>query len=83
MGLQTTFHAANGAAFLGWRLDRTGHTEIVYENDHQRRVMRLTEAQPDQSLVEAMQAAVQARHVLPRLFDELKKRAIAVENGVY
>jgi len=81
MGLQTTFHAANGGAFLGWRLDRTGHTEIVYENDHQRRVLRL-DHQPDQNLVEAMQAAVGARHVLPRLFDEFKKRAIAVENSV-
>ncbi|NBZ87450.1 hypothetical protein [Stagnihabitans tardus] len=83
MGLQATFHAPQGAAFLGWRLDRTGHTEIVFENASQRRVMRLTEAHPDERLVEAMQLAVGARHVLPRLMDELKKRAIAVESGVF
>lgn len=81
MGLQSTFHAPHGADFLGWRLDRTGHTEIVYENDHQRRVLRLAEARPDANLVEALQAAVGARHVLPRLIAELKKRAIAVESG--
>lgn len=83
MGLQSTFHASQGAEFLGWRLDRAGHTEIVHENDRQRHVLRLTEAQPDARLVEALQLAVEARHVLPRLFDELKKRAIAVESGVF
>ena len=83
MGLQTTFHAPNGADFLGWRLDRTGHTEIVYENDRQRRILRLSEAMPDESLVEAMQLAVGSRHVLPRLIDELKKRAILVEGAAF
>ncbi|MCW1919523.1 hypothetical protein NX862_12235 [Rhodobacter sp. KR11] len=82
MGLQTTFHAPHGADFLGWRLDRSGHTEIVHENARGRRVLRL-DHQPDQALVEAMQAAVGARFVLPRLFDELKKRAIAVEGGLF
>lgn len=81
MGLQSTFHAPHGADFLGWRLDRTGHTEIVWENLQQRRVFRLAEARPDENLVAALQAAVAARHVLPRLADELKKRAIAVDNG--
>jgi hypothetical protein len=83
MGLQSTFHAPHGADFLGWRLDRFGHTEIVYESDSQRRVLRLCEARPDQNLVDALQLAVAARHVLPRLFDELKKRAIAVENALF
>ena len=82
MGLQTTFHAPHGADFLGWRLDRLGHTEIVYENGQQRRILRL-DHQPDQAMVDAMQVAVGARYVLPRLYDELKKRAIAVEAGIF
>lgn len=83
MGLPCTFHAPSGADFLGWRLDRSGHTEIVYENDHERQVLRLTAARPSQSLVDALQTAVGARFVLPKLMDELKKRAIAVESGIF
>lgn len=82
MGLQSTFHAPRGANFLGWRVSRAGRTEIVYEDGAaHRQVLRLTEAAPDESLVEAMQLAVLSAHVMPRLLDELKKRAIAVESG--
>ncbi len=82
MGLQCTFHAPQGAEFLGWRVSRAGRTEIVYEDGAaHRQVLRLTVAAPDERLVEAMQLAVLSGHVMPRLLDELKKRAIAVENG--
>lgn len=82
MALQSTFHAPRGAAFLGWRVSRAGRTEIVYEDGAaHRQVWRLTEAQADEGLVEALQQAVCAPHVVARLLDELKKRAIAVESS--
>lgn len=82
MGLQSTFHAPQGADFLGWRVSRAGRTEIVYEDGAaHRQIWRLTEAGPDEALVEAMQLAVASPHVVPRLMEELKKRAIAVESG--
>ncbi len=82
MGLQSTFHAAKGADFLGWRVSRAGRTEIVYEDGAaHRQIWRLTEGEADQSLVDAMQAAMQSSHVVPCLMEELKKRAISIENG--
>ncbi len=83
MGLQSTFHAPQGTDFLGWRVSRAGRTEIVYEDGAaHRQVWRLTEAAPDESLVEAMQLAVASAHVVPCLMEELKKRAIAIETGI-
>jgi hypothetical protein len=82
MGLQSTFHAPQGTDFLGWRVSRAGRTEIVYEDGAaHRQVWRLTEACADERLVEAMQLAMSGPHVVPRLLDELKKRAIAVESS--
>ena len=82
MGLQSTFHAPQGADFLGWRVSRAGRTEIVYEDGAaHRQVWRLTDARPDAALVEAMQVAVASAHVVPCLMEELKKRAIAIESG--
>lgn len=83
MGLQSTFHAPQGADFLGWRVSRAGQTEIVYEDGAaHRQVWRLTEARPNEALVEAMQLAVASQHVVPCLMEELKKRAIAIESGI-
>lgn len=82
MSLQSTFHATKGADFLGWRVSRAGRTEIVYENGAaHRQVWRLIEGTADQTLVDAMQAAMDSAHVVPRLMAELKKRAISVESG--
>jgi hypothetical protein len=82
MALQSTFHAPLGEDFLGWRVSRAGRTEIVYEDGAaHRQVWRLTEACADERLVEALQTAVESQHVVPRLMEELKKRAIAVESG--
>lgn len=82
MGLQTSFHAPHGGAdFLGWRKARSGATEIVYDDGVTRRmVWRVASAAPDEArIVEALRVAVSSLRVVPALFDELKKRAIAIE----
>jgi hypothetical protein len=84
MGLQTTFHAPRGGDFLGWRKHRSGATEIVYEDRAAHRmVLRLARpTAPDDAVAEALSVAVEQAHVLPSLFDELKKRAIAYERVI-
>ena len=81
MGLQTTFHAPAGGDFLGWRKHRSGATEIVYEDGAAHRmVLRLENlGQADDQVAEALCAAVARPHVLPSLFDELKKRSIGYD----
>lgn len=81
MGLQTTFHAPNGGAdFLGWRKARNGQTEIVYDDGVTRRmVWRVASASTEARIVDALRVSVSSLRVLPTLFDELKKRAIAIE----
>ncbi len=81
MGLQTTFHAPNGGAdFLGWRKARDGATEIVYDDGVARRmVWRVAEATNEARIVDALRVSVSSLRVLPTLYDELKKRAIAIE----
>jgi hypothetical protein len=81
MGLQSSFHAPHGGAdFLGWR-KRAGATEIVYDDGVARRmVWRVNMASGDEAgLSDALRAAVGAVRVVPSLYDELKKRAIAIE----
>ncbi|HCY98465.1 MAG: hypothetical protein A3D16_22880 [Rhodobacterales bacterium RIFCSPHIGHO2_02_FULL_62_130] len=81
MGLQTSFHAPSGGDFLGWRKSRVGHTEIVYEDRlSHRMVWRVEGDEPSEDgIVAALSAAVASARVLPSLYDELKKRAIAIE----
>lgn len=81
MGHQASFHAPNGGAdFLGWR-KRAGSTEIVYDDGVTRRmVWRVAGERMDEArLSDALRAAVCATRVIPTLYDELKKRAIAIE----
>lgn len=81
MGQQASFHAPNGGAdFLGWR-KRAGLTEIIYDDGVARRmVWRVAGDRTDESrLSDALRAAVRATRVVPTLYDELKKRAIAIE----
>jgi len=81
MGQQTTFHAPHGGAdFLGYR-KRAGATEIVYDDGVARRmVWRVAGSEyTDARLSEALRAAVGSLRVVPSLYDELKKRAIAIE----
>lgn len=82
MGLQASFHAPHGGAdFLGMRKARSGATEIVYDDGvAQRMVWRVTAAKPDEERIsEAMRLAVSSARVVTTLYDELTKRAIAIE----
>jgi hypothetical protein len=82
MGLQSTFHAPHGGAdFLGWRKTRKGVTEIVYDDGVARRmVWRVAGDDPSEArIADALRVAVGSIRVVPTLYDELKKRAIAIE----
>jgi len=82
MGLQHTFHAPHGGAdFLGWRKTRHGSTEIVYDDGVARRMIwRVATDDPSEARIsEALRLAVGSIRVVPTLYDELKKRAIAIE----
>lgn len=83
MGQQSSFHAPHGGAdFLGWRL-RAGTTEIVYDDGVARRmVWRVRDTADTGRISEALRVAVGAQRIVPTLYDELKKRAIAVERVV-
>ncbi len=79
---QFAFHAPHGGSvFLGIRKNRTGGTEIVYDDGVARRlVWRVTEAMTDERrLSDALARAVSHTRVIPTLYAELKKRAIMVE----
>lgn len=80
MGQQTTFHAPHGGAdFLGYRT-RAGATEIVYDDGVARRmVWRVSGAATEARLSDALRVAVGSVRVVPSLYDELKKHAIAIE----
>ena len=83
MGQQHCFHAPGKQTdFLGWRLDRQGRTEIVYDDcSRTRMVWRAAfEGNADVRLDEALSSAVAVGHdkMIPTLFEELKKRAIAI-----
>ena len=82
MGTQHTFHApGKGADFLGWRVGRSGLTEIVYENGAAHRmVFRVCSGSCDEDgMDQVLQAAVRSGRVMATLMEELKKRAIEVE----
>jgi hypothetical protein len=82
MGLQSTFHAPHGGAdFLGWRKTRQGATEIVYDDGVARRMIwRVASTDPSEARIsDALRVAVGSLRVVPTLYDELKKRAIAIE----
>lgn len=84
MGSSSSFHAPLGPDFLGWRKNRAGATEIVYDDGfHLRMVWRVVPVQPDEDRIsEALQCAVASPRVLSALYDELKKRAIDIERVV-
>lgn len=82
MGIQSTFHAPHGGAdFLGIRRSRSGATEIVYDDGVARRmVWRVASPAVQESRIsDALRVAVGSLRVVPTLYDELKKRAIAIE----
>ena len=82
MGHQAAFHAPHGGAdFLAMRTGRSGATEIVYDDGVARRIIWRVEASQgnEARITEALRAAVSALRVVPALYNELKKRAIAIE----
>ena len=81
MALQS-FHAPHGGAdFLGSRFNRSATTEIVYDDGVARRLVWRADIRPghEDRLSDALQVAVGALRVLPTLYDELRKRSIAIE----
>lgn len=85
MPQDTSFHSPFGAGdFLGLRRSNSGQVEIVYDDGVRRRmVFRVATARIDEArLGEALRVAVAQVRVLPALYTELKKRAIAVESVV-
>ena len=83
MGQQHCFHApGTNPDFLGWRLDRMGRTEIIYDDCQKTRMIwrAAFEGNADTRLDEALSSAVVVGHekLIPTLFEELKKRAIAI-----
>jgi hypothetical protein len=82
MGQQSFFHAPHGGGdFLGLRTDRKGATEIVYDDGVKRRMVWRVAGRivSEAHLSDALRAAVGSLRVVPTLYDELKKRSIAIE----
>ena len=81
MGHQSSFHAPDGGAdFLGLRTNHKGATEIVYDDGVTRRMVWRVDATGQEARIsDALRVAVGALRVVPTLYDELKKRAIAIE----
>lgn len=82
MARALAFHSATGASdFLGLRRGRSGETEIVYDDGVARRMVWRVAGMgaEDEGLSEALSRAVNQPRVVPALYAELKRRAIAVE----
>jgi hypothetical protein len=83
MGCENSFHAVSGLDFLGLRKTRRGRVEIVYDDGAARRmVWRVAADQApvcETSVTDALRVAVDAPYILPRLYHELKKRALEIE----
>lgn len=80
MGQQAFFHAPHGGAdFLCIRTGRSGAVEIIYDDGVARRMVWRVEGTANEArLSEALRTAVGAVRVVPTLYDELRKRSIAV-----
>jgi hypothetical protein len=79
---QQAFHAPHGGAdFLALRKGRTGAAEIVYDDGVARRMIWRIETRDvsEHRVVDALRVAVGSLRVVPALYNELRKRAIAIE----
>ena len=77
-----TFHSSRGGFdILGLRKAASGSIEIVYDDGVTRRMIwRVAAAAGSEGRIsDALRVAVGAHRILPTLYDELKKRAIAIE----
>ncbi len=83
MGCENSFHANAGMDFLGLRRTRAGRFEIVYDDGAARRMVWRVAGNPapvtESAVSDALRVAVDARHILPSLYHELKKRALEIE----
>lgn len=77
----SVFHSSSGGFdFLGLRKSRSGDVEIVYDDGVARRMVFRVSGSPNPAdLGEALRRAVNQTRVLPALYSEMKKRAIAIE----
>ena len=78
----SVYHSSSGGFdFLGLRQGRSGGIEIVYDDGVTRRlVFRVVDSRYDTNEIgDALRSAVNQTRVLPALYSELKKRAIAIE----
>ena len=78
----SVYHSSSGGFhFLGLRKGRSGGIEIVYDDGVTRRmVFRVVTSRHDTDEIgDALRSAVNQTRVLPALYSELKKRAIAIE----
>jgi len=76
------FHNAHGRDdFLGVRTNADGAFQIVYDNGADRRLIWQVKpgSASENRIAEALRAAVDQLRVVPALYSELKKRAIAVD----
>lgn len=83
MAREASFHSPGGAGhFLGYRRNLRGGVEVVYDDGARRRlVFRLVDPRIDEAgLGEALRTAVGQPRVLPALYAELSKRAIAIDS---
>lgn len=83
MGQEHCFHAPGaGAEFLGWRKDRAGRTEIVFDDCIRTRLVWRAAFEGDAAsrLDEALAEAVGAGpgRMIATLFEELRKRSIMI-----
>lgn len=81
MATQCVFHSSSGGFdFLGLRKGRGGTVEIVYDDGVKRRMVWRVAGQPSEGqLGDALRYAVNQAKVVPALYSELRKRAIAIE----
>lgn len=80
MASVSAYHSAlGGADFLGLRTTPRG-MEIVYDDGVARRmVWRVASVSTEDTIGEALRVAVGQARVVPALYTELKKRAVAIE----
>lgn len=80
MPLQSYHSSRGGFDFLGLRKGAAGQLEIIYDDGVSRRMIwRVRSATGDRALSEVLRFAVDQTRVLPALYSELKRRAIAIE----
>lgn len=76
-----TYHSSRGGFdILGLRKAASGNIEIIYDDGVARRlVWRVRTPAADHTIGEVLRYAVDQTRVLPALYSELKRRAIAIE----